>query len=812
MLNLNHITLENQEHTHRIEDVSFSFPDTGFISIHGNQEDLMLQFAKLLAGLCAPKAGTLQYASTTIERFTQEELCRYRRQYVASLFCDFQLLEQRSLLDNICLCSEENEAELQELLKQWGLYEKKDIWMEDLDFDEHIRMVLLRMQLHHPCMLVVYPPSTPFSQREWNRVYPLLKKMSDTCLIVVVQDSASYAWSDRIIEWKDGYVISDSSTRTLPVPPKMPTVSDFHLEAAMEKRMFSRLRHRFRLQFLLLLLLLPTSLIFLSIALFSTTLDVTEIELLHLKQNHVTSIAVEKHATGDSGVIYEKKYAQLQEEDVQTLKNGLNGDVFASYVPVNTAIALSSNYVFSADGYAVIEMDGIEKAGFDNMVGRYPETIYEVAIPYSCAIDLFSSVYGIQEEDVYLYQTISWYGQLLTVTGIIDDIQPNNNLLLNMNGYAGSGDDISSLSTASLYVVEGFHTQHSMYYQTTFQPSAKRIIDTQTLRSYEADNIYPIPYANAYYFYDGEAFYLDNDGSNHSMVQEDEVLLDFAMALELGYQSQYLRGYRDNGISWEMREQDYCDFVKRWIGRTIEVQAYNIDTAPDDSTVMRKTVTIKGFLFPISWDYDEAYLQREGSILMNKEAIASYMQENSRIESIYFHTETEADMRSALQFLRQHPSYSAYFNRSGLVQFFVVDVKEMGVLLLVSGGLAMLFMLALLVQLLRMLMDEGKKEMSIYYLFGERMDHLKAVYRRYMNAYIFRYTIIGCLLATLIVTVFVMMIYLQLSANATILLSIGLPLLVCVVFLISPLWLIQHLVKHRCIVEELLCDEERGKI
>lgn len=46
MLKLNRITLENTEKTHRMEDVSFHFPDTGFISIHGDDESLMLAARK----------------------------------------------------------------------------------------------------------------------------------------------------------------------------------------------------------------------------------------------------------------------------------------------------------------------------------------------------------------------------------------------------------------------------------------------------------------------------------------------------------------------------------------------------------------------------------------------------------------------------------------------------------------------------------------------------------------------------------------------------------------------------------------------
>ena len=128
MLKLNRITLENTEKTHRMEDVSFHFPDTGFISIHGDDESLMLQLARLLAGLHKPCSGSMVYGEEVMEYFTPQEQCRYRSICTASLFCDFQLLEQRSVLDNIRMSYDEDEQELDNLLRQWGLYGKKEIW------------------------------------------------------------------------------------------------------------------------------------------------------------------------------------------------------------------------------------------------------------------------------------------------------------------------------------------------------------------------------------------------------------------------------------------------------------------------------------------------------------------------------------------------------------------------------------------------------------------------------------------------------------------------------------------------------------
>lgn len=169
-------------------------------------------------------------------------------------------------------------------------------------------------------------------------------------------------------------------------------------------------------------------------------------------------------------------------------------------------------------------------------------------------------------------------------------------------------------------------------------------------------------------------------------------------------------------------------------------------------------------------------------------------------------------MRSALQYLRQHATYSAFFSRSRLLQFFVVDLKKMSLLLFISGGAAMLISIVLLVHLLRTIMEDGKKEMSIYYMFGERMRILKAFYEQHMCTILRKHIIAGCLMATLVVSIFVLMIYLKLSANITILLSLFLPLLVSVGYLLLFAVLVHQLVKKTCIVEELFSDEENRKI
>ncbi len=806
MLKLEHISIQLNNNTHQLHDVSFQFPDTGFISIVADDETIMLELARVLAGLQAPSTGTLQYDNTLLSDFNEEAFANYRKHYVSSLFNDFQILERRTVWDNVCLSTEQSAFDVDKWLIKYKLYKKKEMLMEELDFEDQLRVIMVRILLHQPKMLVVYPPSTPFSIDEWNKIYPMLQMLDHELLVIVVQDHHSFLYSDRTIEIQDGYVISDSRGN-----PERNIVSKeikkIKLDKPHKKKILSFLHQHFRFMFFLSKWFTVLGLILLSCAWFSTTLDVTNIQMSYLEANNLTAIALEKHATGESGMVYENKYEYMNENDLKVLKEELQGDVFASYAPVNSDIANTMVYGMSANDMHVVELNKLEQAGLTNILGRYPENQYEVAMTAEAINTLFTYI-DINHLENYLGLTISWYGTPLTITGIISGDQPNLNLYLSMYGYKGEVNYPYDLYSSTIFVMEGFHENHSISQQQAFVPSSKRMIDTMTLRSYDVSNIYPIMSANAYYFYDGKQLLLDNDGYNQSMIKEDEVILDFSMALKLGYSSHYVNGYQNDHIPWSQREEDYCEFIKNWIGKEIQVQAYKIDTAPDDSTIMLKTVTIKGFLFPVSWDYDEEYLKNGGSVLINKNAVSECMQPNTSIQEVYFHTENQEQMLHTLQYLENHPTYSSYFTNSLLLQFFVIDIKKVGPILYICGIIAFIIAISVTLRLLFQVIKEEKKEMSLYYVQGEQMSTLKKFHIQQMLSHLMKSALIACACSMLIIGIFIQIIYYRLSADASILFSILLPVIVTILFILAIGVLLKIIVQKNNVVEDLFIAKD----
>lgn len=154
----------------------------------------------------------------------------------------------------------------------WGsgaVHGKRDL-DRGMDFDDHIEWCFLRILLRHPMCLLFIRQALRFPTRNGKNVSRCWKAERWSSGVVVVQDENSYPWSNPHREFEAGYVISNSCDRV-------------HIRMAVSKTQFqlqprivwmqTRLHHRFRLKYLLLFLIL-TSLILVSTAVFSTTLDI----------------------------------------------------------------------------------------------------------------------------------------------------------------------------------------------------------------------------------------------------------------------------------------------------------------------------------------------------------------------------------------------------------------------------------------------------------------------------------------------------------------------------------------------------------
>lgn len=783
MLEITHLQLTDKKQAHLLYDVSFSLPSIGLTSICGDSKTLNLYIAQVLAGFRKPDKGTLKYNDIEITEFQEVEQSLYRSSFTASLFSDFQILEKKCVLDNIKM-GLSNEENIDALLKGWGLFKKAHMKIGELPFLDQMKAVFIRILLRNPSVLVIYPDSSPYSPKEWLQLYPYLKRMSKQLAIIVVGDERCYAYSDRILEIRDGHVISDTTKN---VPAEFYYIkkhTNFRMDSNVRYNINKRLNHRFRWKYRVLTILILIGFVCVSASIFSTTLNIADIEMMYLEQNNYSTIAIAKYVEGKDGTIYNKSFSTLKEKDIKNLQEHMNGKFVESYSPQN--MQLFSNQAINAyeddlfRNYSLIETKNLKELGA-SLVGDYPRNDNEVVLNYDDAQAYFKNT--IVDEDgsgkVYLGQQIYWFHIPLTITGIIhiDNIQNlalysnENQLNLESNG----------LRYGSLYVNDGFHKSLVMSKQQIFKQSNKQIINILNSVSYSVTNFYPIEYST--FYSDGKTQYINLDKPEQPM-KDNEVILSFSMALKMGFLGTYQTEQFQHNMSLEDKKQSYEDFTRKWIGKTIRVQAYESESAPTNTMIFEENMRIKGFLYPLTWDYDESYLYDVSSLYMNRNVIKPYLEPNYMIKELYFHTNDKGDMKNALQYLLDQNLYTAYLSKPVLMQFFVIDLKELSVILAIGGSIALILSVVMLLRILKEACSYLKKEISVYYMFGEQKKYIKRMYVQYFIDVLSKRISIGWILSTLVIAAYVLVIFFKIVMHTAILYNLLLPLGLGILFLI----------------------------
>lgn len=796
MLKLDGITIQGNDKRILLQNATFLLPESGFTSIHSDTSELHHMLAQILAGIQKPRAGTLNYNGCEMHTFCEEERSLYRSTFVVSLFHEFQVLKESSVYENITMGLEYPIEKINEELRNWNMYEKRDVLAEDLSTQEQWRMVLLRYVLRQPMMLVFDSSSSPLARQERWILYELLIQLSKNMQIVVIGDLESYPFSNRIIEIEKGYILSDSYQKQKIFPQINHSNEGFQLTRANVDSLYDEVHSFIRWKLRCASLLCIVAFICLSTAIFSTTLNIIDIQMRLMKKQNVSLVAIEKQAMQKDGEVMDNYYDYLNQKDVQTMERHLQGNLTLGYSFADSKEARLYSYGIgdmekpnrSLDDFTVLEADSGKALGFQKMYGHYPKNDHEVALSSYQAYRLLQNTLhepfrnSKEQIEKMLHKKVEWYGNILTISAIFpSQSDANSNMEMDMTGYNGNAYMNGSIMENSFLVKTGFTKQYSVMKSEAYQRSYKRFI-------YRTKNVFDFDGLRAL---DSDVYYYDQEGfQNDHKLAKNEVLLDYQTAMDLGFRAIYAQQLQDKqGDNKKNMQRSYIQFIKKWIGKEITLQTYTVANAPASSKLMNKTVKIKGFLFPLSFDQDDykTYYrdaQGKGSIYANPSLLQPYMHKNIYIKEAFYHSDHDKKMQAALTYLNQKDAYSAYLTNSRILKFFVVDLKEITSFLCITGFIGLIGYCGIIVFLLWASIAYLRNETTIFYLFGERESILKRMIRKYFIMVAWTRSIFGWFCGTLALGILVLMIRYMLASSSYILWSLLLPAILLVLCMI----------------------------
>ena len=204
---------------HALRGVDLAVAQGEFVAIMGASGSGKSTLLHLLGCLDRPSAGAYRLDGTAVESLSDAELSRLRNQRIGFVFQAFNLILQHNVLENVELPliyggigrTVRHKRSL-EILQQVGLGKKIHHRPTELSGGEVQRVAVARALAVEPLLLLADEPTGNLDTQTGEGIMKLFADLNyrGTTILMVTHNRDVAAYADRLIEMRDGRIVSDS--------------------------------------------------------------------------------------------------------------------------------------------------------------------------------------------------------------------------------------------------------------------------------------------------------------------------------------------------------------------------------------------------------------------------------------------------------------------------------------------------------------------------------------------------------------------------------------------------------------------------
>jgi len=206
-----------------LKDISFEIKPGEFVAIIGPSGSGKSTLMHILGALDRPSSGTYTLNGTNMLNSSDDELAEIRSNQIGFVFQSFNLLSRSTVLRNVILPlvydkktnKEDRAKKAASALKAAGLDE--DRWhhlSNQLSGGQMQRVAIARALVNEPDLILADEPTGNLDSKTGDIVLDTFKKLNKEkghTIILITHERYVAEHADRIIEIKDGAIISDKS-------------------------------------------------------------------------------------------------------------------------------------------------------------------------------------------------------------------------------------------------------------------------------------------------------------------------------------------------------------------------------------------------------------------------------------------------------------------------------------------------------------------------------------------------------------------------------------------------------------------------
>ncbi|MCD8309390.1 MAG: ABC transporter ATP-binding protein/permease [Clostridia bacterium] len=205
---------------HALQGINLSFRRNEFVSVLGASGCGKTTLLNIIGGLDHYTSGDLIIDGTSTKDYKDGDWDTYRNHRIGFVFQTYNLIPHQTVLGNVELAltlsgvsKKERRQRAEEALKRVGLGNEINKKPNQLSGGQMQRVAIARALVNEPEILLADEPTGALDTKTSVQIMDLIKEIAGERLVIMVTHNPELArdYSTRIVELKDGCVISDSN-------------------------------------------------------------------------------------------------------------------------------------------------------------------------------------------------------------------------------------------------------------------------------------------------------------------------------------------------------------------------------------------------------------------------------------------------------------------------------------------------------------------------------------------------------------------------------------------------------------------------
>src|SRR5690554_5254170 len=206
-----------------LHDVSLEIHRGEFVAIIGSSGSGKSTLMNILGCLDRPSSGEYLFAGRKVSELDRDQLASLRREAFGFVFQSYNLIPSANAVENVEIPAiyagrpaAERHERARALLQRLGLGERLGNRPNQLSGGQQQRVSIARALMNDAEVILADEPTGALDSQSGKEVLALLKELSaqNKTVIIITHDREVASHADRLIEIRDGHILSDSGVVT----------------------------------------------------------------------------------------------------------------------------------------------------------------------------------------------------------------------------------------------------------------------------------------------------------------------------------------------------------------------------------------------------------------------------------------------------------------------------------------------------------------------------------------------------------------------------------------------------------------------